>query len=671
MRRAFAGLMTAAVMAAAAMAATPAAALPATTLSSPDGRITIRIDSDADGVLRYAVTRDGDAILSPSRLRLVPESGSLAGEASAGARRSVDRVQTGVTWKAAAARERFNELSVDVALKPGVAGLRWIFRAYDDGVAFRFVLLPGSGMPALRLRAEDSEFAFAGDPACHGFNAGRYEGPHEGEFDPVPGSRIRSHHLYDAPLVCRTATGRSAFAIAEADLRDYGGMYLAGRDDGLPGVRTRVSPRFGEPGLIAVAPVTAAGAASPWRVVMLADTPGRLIESQLVALLNPPRAPRDWSWVRPGKTAWDWWSGPYLPPPAKGGMDMATLTRFIDFASASGLDYMMIDEGWCLNSGISGSAPDDADVTRTKAGIDMPALVAHARAKGVGLWLWVQWHLLDRQMDAALAQYERWGIRGIKVDFMDRNDQQMVDYYHRLMEKAAAHHLMVDLHGAYPPTGLARTWPNYLTQEGVLGAEYNKWSARVTPAHNVTLAYTRMLLGPMDYTPGGFRNAGPRDFRITFAPPQVQTTRGAALAMYVVYESPLQSVADSPDAYAGADGFDTVRDMPASWDETRFVAGEIGRWIVLARRKGARWYVGAMTDGTARTVTVPLAMLGDGRFDATISEDGDTPATLRHRKAPGVGAADTVRLRLAPGGGAVVRLDPAPHGHDSSGSTGR
>lgn len=652
-------LIGAVVLAMAAILPAPVVAMPATTLASPDGRIVVRVDSDADGALRYAVTRAGDAVMSPSRLRLEPESGSLDGVPTVAGRRTVDRNEAGVTWKAATARDRFNELSVDVAVRPGVPGLRWIFRAYDDGVAFRFVLLPGAGMPALRLRAEDSEFAFAGDTVCHGFNAGRYHGPHEGEFDPLPASRIRPRNLYDAPLVCRTASGRSAFAIAEADLKDYGGMYLAGRDDGLPGVRTRISPRYGEPNLIVAAPVTAAGAASPWRVVMLADTPGRLIESQLVALLNPPRAPGDWSWVRPGKTAWDWWSGPWLPPPAKGGMDMPTLARFIDFAGASGLDYMMIDEGWCLNSGVSGSAPDDADVTRTKAGIDMPALVARARAKGVGIWLWVQWRLLDRQMEAALTQYERWGIRGIKVDFMDRNDQQMVDYYHHLMARAAAHHLMVDLHGAYPPTGLARTWPNYLTQEGVMGAEYNKWSARVTAAHNVTLAYTRMLLGPMDYTPGGFRNAGARDFRAMFSPPQVQTTRGQAVAMYVIYESPLQSVADSPDAYAGADGFDLVRAMPTTWDETRFVAGEIGQWIVLARRKGARWYVGAMTDGAARTVTVPLSMLGGGRFDAAISEDGDTPTTLRHRNVRGLGGHDTITLHLAPGGGGVILLDPA------------
>src|ERR1041384_7368672 len=209
---------------------------------------------------------------------------------------------------------------------------------------------------------------------------------------------------------------------------------------------------------------------------------------------------------------------------------------------------MMIDEGWCPRSGTGGRAPAHADVTQAKADIDMPALVAYGAKQKVGIWLWVQWSLLDRQMDEALAQYAKWGIKGIKVDFMDRNDQRMVDYFHKLMAKAAEHKLLVDMHGAYPPAGLNRTWPNFLTQEGVMGAEYNKWSRRVTATHNLSLAFTRMLLGPMDYTPGGFRNATPATFEVVNSPPQVMTTRGHGLGMFVVYESPFQMVSDSPGA---------------------------------------------------------------------------------------------------------------------------
>jgi len=402
--------------------------------------------------------------------------------------------------------------------------------------------------------------------------------------------------------------------------------------------------------------MTDGGIQSHWRVVMLGDTTDALIESPVIVNLNPPTPLPDTSWIKGGKTAWDWWSARYLPPPLNGGTDMKTIKHYIDFASKSGFPYMLIDEGWCLNSGVGGSAPPDADITRTKPGIDMPELVRYAKERNVGLWLWVQWELLDRQMDAALKQYEAWGIKGIKVDFMDRNDQEMVDYYHRVMAKAADHELMVNMHGAYPPTGLNRTYPNYLTQEGVMGAEYNKWSRRVTATHNVTLPYTRMLLGPMDYTPGGFRNKTPQTFAIVNSPPQVQTTRGQALAMFVVYESPLQMVADSPDAYENAQGFDFIKLVPTTWDETRFIAGEIAEYIVVARRKGDAWYVGAMTNETARTIEVPLSFLGEEKYEVRIWEDGASPTTLRERERTGISSNAVLELELAPGGGAVARI---------------
>ena len=495
---------------------------------SPDGRNLVRLALSDSGSISYSVERNGETVMSPSALRLRLAEGDVSsvdpGQANP---RSIRQVHKLVATKASEARDDFNEITLVTAPRSrAVRTLHWIFRVYDDGVAFRFRVPPDAGLATLAVAGEETEFTFGADYDCHGFNVGRVDSSHEGEFDPIKASRIREHNLYDLPLVCRT--GKNAFAIGEANLVDYGGLYLAGRGDGKPGVRTRISRRLDDRSLIARTAVGVEGAGSPWRVIMLGDTLGSLIESNLIGNLNPD-AGFDTSWIRPGKTAWDWWSGPYLPPPDQGGTDMPTIKRYVDFAGQSGFQYMMIDEGWCLNSGQGGRAPDDADVTRAKADIDMPALVAYAANKKVGLWLWVQWSLLDRQMDAALAQYQKWGIKGIKVDFMDRNDQQMVDYYHRLMSKAAGHKLLVDMHGAYPPAGLNRTWPNYLTQEGIMGAEYNKWSRRVTATHNVSLAFTRMLLGPLDYTPGGFRNATPASFEVVNSPPQVQTTRGHGL----------------------------------------------------------------------------------------------------------------------------------------------
>ena len=624
------------------------------TVRSPDTRITVHIAQDSAGQLVYSIERKGETVIAASALRVRLAEGDVSSvDVRASWPRSVDQVHKLVATKASEARDRFNEIRIDVMPRSrAMRAMQWTFRAYDDGVAFRYTVPSDAGLATLSVKSEDTEFAFGADYDCTGLNIGRVDSSHEGEFDPIQASRIREHNTYDLPLVCRTAN--NAFAIGEADLRDYGGLYLTGKGDGRPGVQARVSRRLDDRSLIARAAVGANGTGSPWRVIMLGDELGNLIESNLIGNLNPPAA-FDTSWIKPGKTAWDWWSGPYLPPPDKGGTDMPTIRKYVDFASSAGFEYMMIDEGWCLNSGSGGRAPDNADVTKAKADIDMPALVAYAAKKKVRLWLWVQWSLLDRQMDAALAQYEKWGIAGIKVDFMDRNDQQMIDYYHKLMAKAVEHKLLVDMHGAYPPAGLNRTYPNYLTQEGIMGAEYNKWSRRVTATHNVSLAYTRMLLGPMDYTPGGFRNRTPAEFEVVNSPPQVQTTRGHGLGMFVVYESPFQMVADSPDVYENAAGFDFVKAVPTAWDETRFLDGEIDDFVAVARRKGGDWFIGVMGNEEPREISLPLGFLGDGKFRARIYEDGTTPTAL-HESTRDVTSSDTLKLKLAPSGGAAVQL---------------
>jgi len=631
------------------------AQLPAT-VRSPDTRISVTVAQNGEGQLVYSIVRNGETVVTPSRLRVRLAEGDISAlDVRTVNPRSVDQVRKLVATKASQARDHFNELTVTgMPRSRAMNSLQWIFRVYDDGVAFRYLVPGDAGLKTLAVRSEESEFMFGADYACHGFNVWRVDSSHEGEFDPVRSKYIREQTNYDLPLVCRT--GKNAFAIGEANLADYGGLYLSGQGSGMPGLQTRVSRRLDDTSLIARTEIGAAGAGSPWRVIMLGDRLGSLIESNLIGNLNPDPS-FDTSWIQPGKTAWDWWSGPYLPPPDKGGTDMPTIRKYIDFAAKSGFQYMMIDEGWCLNSGHGGSAPDDADVTRAKADIDMPALVAYAAKKKVRLWLWVQWSLLDRQMDAALAQYQKWGIAGIKVDFMDRNDQQMVDYYHRLMSRAAQHQLLVDMHGAYPPAGLNRTWPNYITQEGIMGAEYNKWSRRVTATHNVSLAFTRMLLGPMDYTPGGFRNATPETFQVINSPPQVQTTRGHALGMFVVYESPFQMVADSPDIYENAAGFEFVKAVPTTWDETRFLDGEIDDFVAVARRKGKVWYIGVMGTEKAREVSLPLAFLGDGKFRAKIYEDGATPTAL-NELARELSKSDALTLKLAPSGGGAAILTP-------------
>jgi alpha-glucosidase len=261
-------------------------------------------------------------------------------------------------------------------------------------------------------------------------------------------------------------------------------------------------------------------------------------------------------------------------------------------------------------------------------------------------------------MDEVLDTYKRWGIKGVKVDFTQRDDQQMVQFFLRAAQETAKRHLLLDQHGCFPPVGIARTYPNYITQEGVQGLEYDKFPwGQVTPDHNVKIAYTRMLAGPMDYTPGGFRNSTPATYVARPVMPMTRTTRGQAIAQYVVYESPLQMVSDDPSAYENAPGFDFIKQVPTAWDETRFINGTPESYIVLARRKGTRWYIGAMTNQEGRTVSIPLSFLGRGKFTATVWQDGAGPNDV-NRTVRSVDLKDSLTITIAPGGGAAIVLEP-------------
>nr|WP_297382326.1 glycoside hydrolase family 97 protein [uncultured Roseateles sp.] len=610
-------------------------------LSSPDGRITLRIADDGS---RFSISRKGETVIADSPLGLAldgqPPLGALTLESRQDTRE--DRVIPLVATKAATARDHY--LGTTLTFREAGGGRRLFIdaRAYDEGVAFRYRL---EGQGPVRLKDERTAFVPAGDPACL---VTPVEGAHELPFERLRISELKRDTGYDVPVVCATPSGRTHYAITQAHLEGYTGASLW-RDG--PALRVRLS---GVPKREGPAYVSSAGLTTAWRAVMMADRAGQLIESQLVGNLNPP--PRgDFSWVKAGKTSWDWWSGPLegVKP------DLAAYKRFIDFAAESGFPYHLMDAGWAFGTGPCCDPLPTTDITRAADGIDMPALVRYAADKGVGLLLWVHWEHLAPRMDEVLDTYARWGIKGIKVDFMNRDDQDMVAFYQRVAEATAKRHLLLDLHGAYVPAGLQRTYPNFITQEGVLGAEWNKMDRRITPRHNLMLPYTRMLAGPMDYTPGGFRNATPRDFEVRASMPLTQTTRGQALAMYVVYDSPLQMVSDDPSNYRGETGFDFVRRVPAAWDETRFLAGEPGEDIVLARRSGKAWYLGAMTSERARTEKVPLRFLPPGRWRATIWQDGEVVREVR-RSTRSVTNADVLTLSLAAAGGAAVILEPAP-----------
>ena len=610
-------------------------------LVSPDR--SNRIEISADGTT-FSVSRKGEQLVDPSPLGLelsgAPQFDKLrlVGVQKASRKRVIPLTAT----KAKSALDHYNGAKITFREASGSGRTVAIeARAYNDGVAFRYVM-PG-GAP-VALSGEKTAFRLAGDPKCY-FT--EFSGSHEKPWQNLNVSKLDKAKTYDLLTNCASPSGRTHFALAQSDLSQYAGARLKPEKGAL---RVEVIRRPDQPDVAVLSPK---GLTSAWRAIMLGNRAGDLIESQLIGNLAP-QAEGDFSWVKPGLAAWDWWSG----PTAGEKPTMERFKRFIDFAAASGFPYFLIDAGWPLNATPCCDADPKTDITKPNPVIDMPALVKYAADKGVGLLLWAHWKHVEPRMDEVLDTYQRWGIKGIKVDFTDRDDQQMVQFFTRLAEATAKRHLLLDMHSAFLPAGIARTFPNYITQEGVMGLEYNKFAwGQITPAHNVYLAYTRMLAGPMDYTPGGFRNASPNSYVQSELMPMTRTTRGQAIAQYVVYESPLQMVSDDPSAYKNAPGFDFIKLVPTAWDETRFLDGTPDSHVVLARRKGARWFVGAMTNEEARTVKIPLSFLGRGTFNATTWQDGTGPNDVQ-RIDRTVTARDVLTVPLAAGGGAAVMIKP-------------
>ena len=388
-------------------------------------------------------------------------------------------------------------------------------------------------------------------------------------------------------------------------------------------------------------------------MLVVANDDRGLIDTDIVYRLASDNAIGDTSWIRPGKVAWDWWNANNLfGVPFEAGINTETYKHYIDFAAKYGLEYVILDEGWYPLGDLMSVVP----------AIDMNALSAYAKQKKVGLVLWVIWKTLDEQMQPALDRFAAWEVKGIKVDFMQREDQWMVNFYERTAREAAKRHLLVDFHGAYKPTGLYRTFPNVLTSEGVKGLEQSKWSEDASPDNAVTWPFIRGLAGPADYTPGAMINAAKPDFRPVNRRPMSQGTRCQQLAMYVVYESPLQMLSDSPSNYEREpDAMAFLKAVPTVWDETRVLDGKVGEYVLLARRRGKDWYVGAMTSWTARDLKVNLSFLGDGRFTADTYRDGVNAHRVGIdyvREERSVESTDLLAIHLAPGGGWAARIVP-------------
>jgi alpha-glucosidase len=633
----------------------PALALAQTSVKSPDGAIELAFSAD-NGVLAYTAAFRGKPVVLRSTIALDFQDSQPFGPAvkiAGGKTGAIDETYDMPHGKANPVRNKANTLALEVEeTRAPFRKMTIEARAYDDGIAFRFLLPSQRPLLAVRLAGERTEFTLAKDGTAFPLILRNFRTSYEDDYHTLPLSGIQPEALIALPFLAELP-GVAWVGITEANLDNYAGMYLqrSGRD--AKTLVSKLSPLIDEPGL---AVVSSTPTQTPWRVVLIGDRPGRLIESNIVINLNPPSQISDVSWIKPGKTAWDWWSGSYAEGVSfRPGMNTDTMKHYVDFAAGSGLEYMLIDAGWAQR----GNGPNDSgsDLTKSNPNVDIPAIVAYAKSKKVGIWLWAHFSDVSRQMEEAFTQFEKWGVVGTKIDFMDRDDQWMVNWYRRTLKSAAAHKLMVDFHGAFKPDGVRRTWPNLLTREGVMGAEYNKWSARITPDHNVMLAFTRMLAGPMDYTPGGFTNVTREEFVPRNLKPMVMTTRAHQMALYAIFESALQMVSDYPEIYKGQKEFDYIKAAPSVWDETRVLGGNPRHYITIARRRGKEWWVGSITGSSGEVHDLPLEFLGAGNFTAEVWSDGATPKeTVREEKQ--VNAATVLKLKMEPGGGNAIRIRP-------------
>lgn len=620
-------------------------------LQSPNGLINIHMGLH-DG-LTYSVSFAGRPVVIDSALGLEfkgepPLDGKNLQFVRASQRVS-DTAWKPILSKNNPVRDHYRELQLEFTSASATAPkLHLIFRAYDDGAAFRYYLPESSAQSDLILTREQTEFHFAVDPTLWAARYDQFSHAYEHEYPKAKLTSLYPSDLLGLPLLIQT-DATTYLALAEADLTDWSGLYLkTGHASSGTLLAAQLSPRLDGNGFVKVH----APHYSPWRVLMIGAKPGDLIESDIITNLNPPSAIADTSWIRPGKMAWDhWWSGDVK-------MDNETEKRFIQFASDMGFPYQLVDWQW-----YGAYNKPEANITRPAPQLNMPELLQFAKSRNVRLWLWLHSGDVTRALqvgtlDEAFTIYQHWGVAGVKIDFMNRDDQDMVNWYETVIKLAAKHHLMVDYHGAYKPTGLRRTWPNLLTREGVLGNEYNKFSGRVTPEHKLTLPFTRMLVGPMDYTPGGFLNRSPAEWKQT-TPTEVMGSRAQELALLVVYESPLLCIADDPDHYRNQPGLDFLRVVPTVWDETRVLDGAVGKHIVVARRSGQDWYVGGMTGDDSYNLPLPLSFLGNGIYSAHIYADPADPKASYEQlqdKEQSVTAGDTITLSMRPAGGVAIHL---------------
>ena len=633
---------------------------------SPDGRnlIVLQDAVGEDERIRYSVKRDNRDILSPSLFGPLLSDEKAFGRGARIANVKSGEINEEFSFRLGKASKVINRCSYAIATVRTDQNVTWEveLRAYDDGVAIRYQLPQQLGSEKFEIRDEVTQFDVAGEPMVLFNDLKSFTTSHESLYHHQPLSQLPSKTLLDMPILLTWPDGPAA-AITEARVREFAGAYLERPSSDSTTLQCRLSPHpaYDNASVVRNTPLS-----SPWRVVLLSDVAGELLESNLLLCLNdPPQG--EFDWLQPGKTTWHWWSGDFendYKLPKDSNISFERHCEYIDFCARNNITYHAVSGdglAWYRQSKTGyGTPAPDADILTPRGEIQLPKIIEYARERGVGIRLWVHWKPLSETLEEAFAQYESWGIKGLMVDFLNRDDQEMVEFTDRMLASAARHKLHIQIHGSSKFSGEQRTFPHLLNREGVLNLEVLKWSDKCTPDHNLNVAYTRGLTGPVDYHQGGFLSVSRKEFEPQRHSPVVLGTRCHHLAMYVVYENPLPMVADSPSRYEDQPGFDFIRDVPTTWDETRFLTGDAGEYIVLARRKDNVWYIGGMTNWMQREIEVPMTFLNSAKWEASLYVDGSLDesrpnAIRRHKKR--VDAETHLKIALAPGGGfvAVVR----------------
>ena len=639
-------------------------------LVSPDG--TLNTTVSISDKLTYDIRCNGNLILSPSSLSMTLDDGTVWGKQPRllrASRKTVDEKVPSPFYRQSEMRNHYNALTLEFK-----KGWSVEFRAYNDGIVYRFTSYIDK---PFNIMNEEVAYTF---PENFKVNASyvvprikdgslesQFYNSFENTYTTTTISELDKNRLMFLPLVVEANDGVKV-CITESDLESFPGLYLStGKEErntlnGIHPAYPKKSVQGGHNMLQMIVKEREAYIAKvsgkrafPWRMAIIAKQDKELVESNLSYLLATPSCLEDISWIKPGKVAWEWWNDWNLDGVAfKTGVNTETYKAYIDYAASNHVEYVILDEGWAVNL--------KADLMQIVPELDLKGLIHYAKSKNVGIILWAGYYAFERDMENVCRHYAEMGVKGFKVDFMDRDDQEMVDFNYRAAQTCAKYKLLLDLHGMYKPSGLNRTYPNVLNFEGVHGLENMKWSSKNVDQvkYDVMIPFIRQVAGPIDYTQGAMRNAVKESYYPCYSEPMSQGTRCRQLALYVIFESPLNMLCDTPSNYEReAECSNFITRIPTVWDETRVLDGKLGEYIITARRKGNIWYVGGITNWQERDVELDFSFLGEQVFCGTLFKDGVNAHRVGRDyccETINVDRKTNLKIHLAPGGGFVIRL---------------